>query len=43
MWRIRVGNYRICYQVVHDRLVVYVVTISTRDNLYDVVRRRLGR
>lgn len=26
-----------------DVLLVYVVTISTRDNVYELLRRRLGR
>lgn len=43
VWRIRIGNYRVCYQV-HDReLLILVITISTRDNVYEVLRRYLGR
>lgn len=43
VWRVRYGNYRICYQVDDGVLLVYVVTISKRDNVYDILRRRLGR
>jgi mRNA interferase RelE/StbE len=43
IWRIRVGNYRVCYQVDDSVLVVLVVTISTRDDVYDALRRYLGR
>lgn len=43
IWRIRVGNYRVCYQI-HDRqLLILVITISTRDNVYEMLRRHLGR
>jgi mRNA interferase RelE/StbE len=43
IWRIRVGNYRVCYQVDDSVLLVLVVTISTRDDVYDTLRRYLGR
>lgn len=43
VWRIRVGNYRVCYTIDDGRLVVLVVTISTRDDVYEIVRRQLGR
>jgi mRNA interferase RelE/StbE len=43
VWRLRVGNYRICYRIEDDRLVVLVVTISTRDDVYEILRRTLGR
>lgn len=41
--RLRVGNYRLCYHVDDDRLVVLIITISTRDDVYQVLRRALGR
>lgn len=43
IWRIRVGNYRVCYQVDEPVLVILVVTISTRDKVYEALRRHLGR
>lgn len=43
IWRIRVGNYRVCYQIDEHVLVILVVTISTRDKVYDALRRHLGR
>lgn len=43
VWRVRVRGYRICYQVKDDKLVVLVLTISTRDDVYEVLRRYLGR
>lgn len=43
VWRIRIGNYRVCYQV-HDRqLLILVITNSTRDNVYEILRRHVGR
>lgn len=43
VWRIRIGDYRVCYTIDDGRLLVLVVTISTRDDVYAVVRRYLGR
>jgi mRNA interferase RelE/StbE len=35
LWRIRVGDYRIVYQIDDDRLVVLVTTIGHRREVYD--------
>ena len=43
IWRIRVGNYRVCYQVDDGELLILVITISTRDDVYEALRRYLGR
>lgn len=43
VWRIRVGNYRICYQVLDRALMVLVITVGTRDNVYEILGRQLGR
>ena len=43
VWRIRVGNYRVCYQVDDGALLVLVITISTRDDVYEALRRYLDR
>lgn len=43
IWRIRVGSYRVCYQVDESVLLILVVTISTRDKVHDTLRRYLGR
>ncbi|TDQ05833.1 type II toxin-antitoxin system RelE family toxin [Labedaea rhizosphaerae] len=43
VWRVRVGNYRICYSVDDGRLIVLVITISTRDDVYEVLKRKMRR
>lgn len=40
--RVRVGGYRICYSVDDGQLVILVITISTRDDVYEELRRRIG-
>jgi mRNA interferase RelE/StbE len=42
VWRIRVGDYRICYTINDGQLVILVVTVSTRDDVYQMLRRYLG-
>jgi mRNA interferase RelE/StbE len=34
LWRIRVGNYRIVYEIHDDRLIVLVVRIGDRKDIY---------
>lgn len=34
-WRVRVGDYRIIYQIKDDRLVVLVVRLGHRRDVYD--------
>ena len=34
LWRIRVRQYRVIYQVLHDQLVVTVVKIGDRKDVY---------
>lgn len=43
VWRIRVGGYRICYTVDDGKVVVLVVAIGTRDDVYAVLKRYLER
>jgi mRNA interferase RelE/StbE len=35
LWRIRVGDFRIVYQIYDDRLIVLVVRIGHRREIYD--------
>ncbi|MCY4222857.1 MAG: type II toxin-antitoxin system RelE/ParE family toxin [Thiotrichales bacterium] len=41
IWRIRVGDWRICYSIEIDRLIVLVLTIARRGDVYERLRRRL--
>ena len=34
-YRIRVGNYRIIYEIIDDKLMVIVITISHRKDVYE--------
>ncbi|HEX3782945.1 MAG TPA: type II toxin-antitoxin system RelE/ParE family toxin [Pseudonocardiaceae bacterium] len=43
IWRYRVGNYRICYRIDDGQLIVLVITVSTRDDVYQLLRRHVGR
>ena len=33
-YRIRIGEYRVLYEIVDDRLIVYVVKVSHRKDVY---------
>ena len=39
--RIRVGQYRVVYEVYADRVIVYVVAVGHRREIYDIVERRM--
>ena len=39
--RIRVGSYRVVYEVYVDRVLVFVVAVGHRREIYDIVERRL--
>ena len=43
VWRIRVRDYRICYTIDKGVLIVLVLLIHTRDDVYPQLRRLLGR
>jgi len=34
-WRIRVGDYRVVYEIVDDRLVVLIVQVAHRREIYE--------
>ena len=42
VWRIRVGDWRICYIVDGGRLIVLVLMVGQRGDIYERLRRRLG-
>ena len=41
IWRIRVGDWRVCYTIEDDQLLVLVLTAARRDNVYERLRQRL--
>lgn len=42
VWRIREGGWRICYTVDDGELIVLVLVVARRGDVYDRLRRRLG-
>ena len=42
LWRIRVGAWRVVYTVEADRLLVLVLMIGGRGDVYERLKRRLG-
>lgn len=41
IWRIRVGNWRVCYTVEANRLIILILTVAQRGDVYERLRRRL--
>lgn len=42
IWRIRVGDWRVCYQIRERILLVLVVLVGRRGDVYERLMRRLG-
>ncbi len=42
VWRIRAGGYRVRYTSEHGTLVILVLAIARRADIYAKLRRRLG-
>lgn len=42
LWRIRVGGWRVVYTVEAERVVVLVLMIGGRGDVYERLKRRLG-
>ena len=38
LWRVRMGDYRIIYHIRDDKLIVLVVAVGARENIYKVFR-----
>ena len=34
LWRLRIGSFRLIYEVVQERLLVYILTIRHRGDVY---------
>ena len=43
IWRIRVGDWRVCYTIEDDQLLVLVLTAARRGNVYERLRQRLQK
>ena len=41
IWRVRVGDWRVCYQVRDSALLVLIVVVGRRGDVYDRLTRRL--
>lgn len=42
LWRIRVGDWRVVYTVAAERVVVLVLMIGGRGDVYERLKRRSG-
>ncbi|MXX62757.1 MAG: type II toxin-antitoxin system RelE/ParE family toxin [Holophagales bacterium] len=42
IWRIRVGDWRVCYTLEQPGSVLLVLTVGRRGNVYERLRRRLA-
>lgn len=40
--RLRVGDYRVCYVREQEKLVILILTVARRADVYERLRRRLG-
>jgi len=41
LYRLRFGNYRIVYSIKHEKIIVYVIAIGHRKDIYNKLDRRL--
>lgn len=42
IWRVRVGDWRVCYTVEQPGSVLLVLAVAPRRNVYERLRHRLG-
>jgi mRNA interferase RelE/StbE len=35
LWKLRIGDYRAIYKIINDKLIVLVIKIGHRKNIYD--------
>ncbi len=43
LWRVRVGDWRICYRIEEGRLVILIIAVAPRGSVYGLVERRADR
>lgn len=43
IWRIRVGDWRVCYTIEDEQLLILVLTAARRGNVYERLRQRLRK
>jgi mRNA interferase RelE/StbE len=43
LYRLKVGDYRIIYHLIHDKIIVYIVAVGHRKNIYANLNRRLTK
>ena len=43
LYRVTVGDYRIIYCIKHEQIIVYVVVVGHRKDIYKNLDRRLGK
>ena len=41
LYRLRVGDYRIIYSIEHAKVIIYIVDVGHRKDIYDKMDRRL--
>jgi mRNA interferase RelE/StbE len=41
LYRLRVGDYRVVYCIKYEKIIVYVVAVGHRKDIYDILDRRL--
>ncbi len=41
LYRLRTGNYRIIYSIKHKKIIVYIVAIGHRKDIYSILDKRL--
>ena len=41
LYRLRAGDYRIVYTIEHQKIIVYVIAIGHRKEVYETLSRRI--
>lgn len=43
LYRLRIGDYRIVYCIEHKKIIIYVVAVGHRKDIYSVLDRRMEK